>query len=383
MQPSLRTAHQTSPVLLGALLASACGCGEPSSSPRDRPATGLFEAPNAWTEDVSDLGKSPDSDRIIGWLADHGGWGHGELRIDFSLTVLQADALTEMREFEPSWDFFVPDCDAVPFPVPPAGALEGESGYACHNDGDCHLLVVHRTEKKLYEMWRAHIEGGLFHGGCTAVWDLTRAYPENLRGEGCSSADAGGFPITAMLFTVEEIAAGSIDHAIRFILPNSRIRKNAYVRPATHTTFAAHGGKDAPPYGVRFRLRDDFPLETLPSEGARVVARALQRYGMILADGGKMTLTGASDRYSDLKWEDVGLHPRSLAAIEVEDMEVVAMEEPIEWDGHCVRNHDGAGDKPGGGGSFPGGGGHLPDLVIDDEDGSDGHPPLPDGTFWP
>lgn len=338
MEPSRRARSRLSPRALAALLVASflVGCGDSSG---DEPTfgKGVFEAPNPWTKNVGSMDKSPASDAIIGTLAESG-WGTGELRIDFSMTVLAAADSTEKHPFEPTFDFYEPDCDNVPFPVPEGGALEGEDGYACAQDGDCHLLVVHETEKKLYEMWRANIDDGSFVGGCAAVWDLTRSYPDTLRGDGCTSADAGGFPIAAMLFSADEIAEGSIDHAIRFMLPNDRIRSNTYVRPGTHTTSSTSGGPDAPPYGVRLRLRNDFPLEGLPSDGARVVARALQTYGMLLSDGGNLAFTATSDRFSPVKWDDVGVDSFSLNSIQVEDMEVVDMGEPVEWSGGCVRN---------------------------------------------
>src|SRR2546425_2054460 len=240
----------------------------------------LFEAPNPWNSDISTLSKSATSDGIIQALAAAGGWGFGSMRIDFSIEVLQADAATPFRTFTPTADFYTPDCDHVPFPVPPGGAIEGETGYQCVSNGDCHPIVVHRPTKTLYEMWRANIVGSTFPGGCAAVWDLTRAYPTTLRGDQCTSADAAGFPMAAMLFSADEVASGAINHAIRFILPNSRMRSGAYVRPATHAG-APSGGGNLPPYGVRFRLRSDFPLASLPSEGARVIARAMQRYRMV------------------------------------------------------------------------------------------------------
>jgi serine/threonine-protein kinase len=243
-----------------------------------------------------------------------------------------------MQTFTPTGDFYSPDCDHVPFPVPPNGALEGEQGYSCTLDGDCHLLVVYPPTHKLYEMWRANFSGGTFYGGCTAVWDLTKSYPPNLRGDGCTSADAGGFPIAAMLFTADEVAAGVIPHAIRFILPNSRIRRGVFVPPATHASDALHGGANAPPYGVRFRLRRDFPLETLPNEGARVIARAMQKYGMLLSDGGRVPLTAADDRFTQHKWSEVGVEPDTMGKIRVQDMEVVDMGEPIKATGDCARN---------------------------------------------
>jgi serine/threonine-protein kinase len=297
---------------------------------------GLFEAPNPWNTDISTLAKSSTSDGIIQALSAAGGWGTGSLRIDFSIEVLEADGSTPFRTFTPTDDFYSPDCDHVPFPVPAGGALEGETGYQCASDGDCHLLVVHQPSKTLYEMWRANIVGGSFLGGCAAVWDLTRAYPATLRGDQCTSADAGGFPIAAMLFSADEVASGAINHAIRFILPNSRMRSGAYVRPASHAG-GPSGGSNLPPYGVRFRLRSDFPMASLPSEGARVVARAMQRYGMILADGGNIALTAQSDRFTTHKWSEVGVDTRALQAIQVADMEVVGMGTPIPLTYDCVR----------------------------------------------
>jgi hypothetical protein len=251
--------------------------------------------------------------------------------------VLQGDSSTPFLNFTPTSDFYSPDCDHVPFPVPPGGALEGETGYQCLSDGDCHLIVVHGPTKKLYEMWRANIVGSSFMGGCAAVWDLTKAYPPSLRGDQCTSADAGGFPIAAMLFSADEVASGAINHAIRFILPNARMRSGVYVRPATHAG-GPSGGSSLPPYGVHFRLRSDFPLATLPSEGARVIARAMQRYGMILADGGNIALTAQSDRFTTHKWSQVGVDTYALRNIQVSDMEVVGMGTPITLTYDCVRN---------------------------------------------
>jgi serine/threonine-protein kinase len=259
------------------------------------------------------------------------------MRIDFSITVQTATASTPLLAFTPTSNFYTPDCDDVPFPVPPGGALEGEQGYSCTMGGDCHLLVVYPPTHELYEMWEADITGGVFTGGCVAVWDLTKAYPPNLRGDGCTSADAGGFPIAAMLFDADEVYAGEIPHAIRFILPNSRIRGgDVYLHPGTHTTGATSGGADAPPYGVRFRLRADYPLENL-SAGAQVVARAMQKYGLFLADGGNIALTAASDQFTTHKWADVGVDAGSLSAIQVSDMEVVDMGTPVAAM-DCARN---------------------------------------------
>ena len=219
--------------------------------------------------------------------------------------------------------------------MPPGGSLEGESGYQCTTDGDCHLIVADWKRLRLYEMWRANIVSGVFNGGCLAVWDMTRVYPASGRGEQCTSADAAGYPIAPLLFSADEVAAGEIRHAIRFILPNASIRQGEYVHPATHGTSAAKGPSDAPPYGTRLRLRKDFPIDTL-SPGARVVARAMQRYGMFLADGGNVALTAQSDRFTTAKWDQL-LGARDLAMIQPMDFQMVDGGARIPYDGNCAR----------------------------------------------
>jgi serine/threonine-protein kinase len=328
--------------LLGSALLAACplGCGggpagnggtpdPPGSTP------GRYFPDGEWYRDVSTAPLDAESRTVIAFLAREG-FGTGEMRVDFSLEVLEAGPDAPLRSFTPTEDFFRPDCDLAPVPVPAGGALEGERGYACESDGDCHLIVAHRPARRLYEMWRADIRGQEFRGGCLAVWDMARVYGPTGRGEQCTSADAAGYPIAPLLFSADEVAAGQIAHAIRFILPNSRIRRGEYVHPATHGTPAASGPRQAPPYGTRLRLRAGYPVESLPSSGARVVARALQRYGMLLADGGQIALTAQSDRFTRAKWDGL-LGPRDLSAIRPGDFEMIEAGRRIPLTLDCVR----------------------------------------------
>jgi hypothetical protein len=326
-----------------ALVALACGGGgaggTDDATPHPSPSVGrlaFFPREAVWYRDVSADSLDRESRAVIAYL-ESVGWGTGEMRIDFSIEVLEAAGDAPLRAFTPTRDHFLPDCDLDPLPVPPDGALEGEEGYECRGDGDCHLIVVDRPRQRLFEMWRADIVGGAFFGGCLAVWDLSRVYPPSGRGEQCTSADAAGYPIAPLLFSADEVAAGSIDHAIRFILPNSRIRRGAYVHPATHGTRATSGPPEAPPYGTRLRLRADYPLEALPNEGARVVARAMQRFGMLLADGGQIALTAQSDRFTPARWPGL-LGTRDLAALRPGDFEMVEAGERIPLTLDCVRN---------------------------------------------
>ena len=227
-----------------------------------------FTTPMFFNRDVSTTPKATYSDATIAALKAAGGWGNAnKVQIDFALDVLSANSTTTKRAFTPNEDFYTPDCDHLTVPIPAGGNLEDEAGYACTGDGDCHLIVYDTSAKKLYEMYRANITS-TFYGGCLAVWDGTKTYTDSLRGDQCTSADAAGFPIAPLLFSADEVKAGHIDHAIRFILPNSRIKKG-FVRPATHATNTS-GGTNAPYYGVHLRLRANYPVDSLPTAGAKV-----------------------------------------------------------------------------------------------------------------
>jgi serine/threonine-protein kinase len=288
-----------------------------------------------FNRDVSGVPKATNSATIISALKAAGGWGNSNrMQIDFTLNVVKANSTTPKRSFTKNSEFYSPDCDYTSVPVPSGGNVEGNTGYVCSNGGDCHLLVYDTSARKLYEMYRASITSSSFTGGCLAVWDGTKTYTDTLRGDQCTSADAAGFPIAPLLFTADEVASGEIKHAIRFILPNSRIKKG-FTRPATHGTNTT-GGANLPPYGVHFRLRANYPVDSLPSKGARVVARAMQKYGMYHADGGNIALTAMSDRNTVNKWKGL-LGPSDLAALKVEDFEVIQHSSPISLTMNCVR----------------------------------------------
>jgi serine/threonine-protein kinase len=303
---------------------------------------GIFQATEPWNTPVDQDPKDPQSDTIINWLAANGGWG-SQMQIDFSINIQCADASTPLMPFTMSSPC-TPDCDDVAtFPVPPGGAVAGEQGYACTQGGDCYLLVVDIATHQLFEMYDAFDPPSptVFNTGTGAfIWDLTKAYPPNLRGDGCTGADVSGFPMAAMLFTADEIAAGHIDHAIRFRLPLALAQGGkVYVHPATHTTYNATGGTSAPPIGAHLRLKSTFNVASLPL-GAQVVAKALQKYGMFFANPGDITLTAANDRFTKAKWTDanVNLGALDLAALQASDFEVVDMGPLVTTGNNCVRN---------------------------------------------
>ena len=307
-------------------------------------AGGLFQKPHPWTRDVSQLKESSRSDAIIRTLTNAGGWGAGDrFRIDFGLALLAADSSTPRREVTAPDSGYCfgggPDCDPLPLevPLPANGFAEGSDSYSCDTENaDCHVLVHDRSADKLYELYQATSRGGEIAATAAVVWDLGRQYGDALRGDQCTSADAAGLPMAALLATADEVAAGVIPHALRFTLPNDRIKSKVYVRPATHAGGPRSADRNAPPYGVRFRLKADFD-EAPYGEGARVVLRALKTYGMILSDGGQIALTFADDRPSTAKWADVGIDAGTFDTIRVDDFEVVDLGEEIALTYDCVR----------------------------------------------
>jgi hypothetical protein len=303
-------------------------------------AEGPYFPPGAFFyEDASNMPVAPDSAAITQWMeqeAPPNGWGTGTMRIDFSITAVDAPMGTMKRAYDLDGDYYyTPDCDVAPIPLPPGGVVEdypqelppadSYSGYDCsgYADGaDCHMIVVSRSENRLYEIYHATYDGqDQFTAGCLALWDTSKVYDLDGRGQQCTSADAAGFPIAPMLFSAEEVKAGEINHAIRFILPNSMIRAKKYVAPATHGTNTT-GPQTSIPYGGHMRLRADFPLDTL-SPGAQVIAKALQKYGMYMSDGGNIALTAQGDVFGCATWDEVGVDSQSLNSLKATDFEVI------------------------------------------------------------
>ena len=297
-----------------------------------------FPPGSVWTQDISRAPLDPQSSTIIDWLANAGGWGFGRMQVDWSIRVLQADANTPQVPIHNARGFFYWNSDTpATVPLPVGGGIEGQPGYQCDtNNLDCHLIVADRSRGELYEAWHATVNNSALDAAFLAVWDLNRIYPPSGRGEGCTSADAAGFPIAPLLFNADELASGSINHAIRFILPNARMRAGVYVRPATHAG-APRGPDTAPPMGAHFRLKASYDLTQL-KPAARVVARAMQKYGMFLSDGGNIALTAQSDTDTTAKYADVDFGTHDLGALKVTDFEVVDMGTPIPLGHGCKRN---------------------------------------------
>jgi hypothetical protein len=323
-----------------------------------------FPPQAVWYQNISQATLHPQSASMITSLTNLGGFGFGRMQIDFAMRIVHAAPGAPTRSiigFPAADEYYLPDCEPIgtAMPVPANAAIEGSSNVSCDNNSeDCHLLVV--QDNVLYETYRANASGASgLEAQCLIIWKLDRVYPVNGRGEHCSSADAAGFPIAPLLFNADEVYAatqiinGDLGHAIRFILPNPRMASNdplpnttqripLYVHPASHA-----GGPVGPPtsipYGSRLRLRADFPVN-LYNPAAQVILRTMQRYGIVLSDGGNIALTAEDDIYTTHKWAELNISSRVFdqavpsAPVRVQDFSVLDTGDRIIETYDCVRN---------------------------------------------
>lgn len=292
------------------------------------PADSRMHTTSEWYRDVRGAPVAEDSDQMIGALPR---WGDQDrFQIDFAFVVMDAAGAAPVTF--PETD----EGDTVPVPMPARGYIEGPHAYdECPDGDDCHVLVVDRAQKKLFEVYQAH-QNGAEWSGSTTLWQLDKAYPRSNRGQGCTSADAAGMAITPGLIGFKETKAGHIGHALRLVMKNEYIRGNGdrdtpnVVYPASHGA-TVPTAKHGIPYGGRLRLKasvsDDDPRFVSP--GAKAIVKALHTYGMILADGGNIPLMAESDRiYADANpadtWEGT-LASRDLVGLEPTDFEVIGI----------------------------------------------------------
>jgi hypothetical protein len=269
----------------------------------------IFPADNIWNWPVDTLPLDANSATYVNTIgatktahADFGSgtWDSGPIGIPYT-TVSGSQARVPV-----AFDY-ADESNPGPYPLPPDAPIEGGGGSA----GDRHVLVVDHDRCLLYELFAAYprADGG-WDAGSGAVFDL-RSHA--LRPLGWTSADAAGLPILLGLVRYDEVAAGAINHALRFTAPQTR---QAYVWPATHYASSLTDAR-YPPLGQRFRLKASFDVSGFAPE-VQVILRAMQKYGLLLADNGSAWyISGAPDE----RWDNDHLH--QLGQLQGADFEAV------------------------------------------------------------
>jgi hypothetical protein len=234
----------------------------------------MFPADNAWNQDVSQLPLHPRSAAMIAQIqAD----GLDNLHPDFGENPNYGIPYVVVPASQPlvpiTYTAYGDESDPGPFPIPLDAPVEGGGA-----GGDRHVLVLRQGTCDLFELFVGIRSGSGWNAASGARFDLTS---NALRPDGWTSADAAGLPILPGLVRYDEVAAGVIRHAIRVTFSETQ---RGYIAPATH--FASDStDPDRPPMGLRLRLKASYDVSQLTGQ-ARVIAVAMQQYGLMVADNG-------------------------------------------------------------------------------------------------
>jgi len=289
----------------------------------------LFPPTNWWNIDISTAPVDPASASLISFIGtgrgmhpDFGGDAGGQDIYGFPYAVVDNAVPKQTVQF-----LYSDESDGVnhttgssfPFyPVPSeaitqAHWIEGgpPGNVDLRSSGDRHLLIVDRDAHMLYELYNVFFDGATWRAGSGAAFDLTR---NDRRPDGWTSADAAGLAILPGLVRYDEVtAAGEIPHAFRVTVRAT----NGYVFPASHRAGSTQG---ALPMGARLRLKATKNLSGFSAD-AQKIFRAMQRYGLIVADNGSdMYVSGTYDT----RWNNGVLNP-AFGAITANDFEVVTL----------------------------------------------------------
>jgi hypothetical protein len=292
---------------LGLALSLSFGLAAPvgaASAPflPEAPNCSVFPADNVWNKPVDRLSVRSDSDILIRSIGlnsylhpDFSSYSGGGYGIPYNVVGGGRKKVTVKFQY-------ASESDRGPYPIPRRPKIEGGS--------DRHMLIVDRDNCVLYELYAARKTSTGWKAGSGAIWSLKS---NAVRPSGWTSADAAGLPILPGLVRYDEVAAGVINHALRFTAP---VTRRQFIYPARH--FAADSNDAAlPPMGLRVRLKASVDTSRFGPQ-ARILLQALKTYGMILADNGSpWYVTGAPNA----GWDDDDMH--QLQTLHGSDFEVV------------------------------------------------------------
>ena len=282
-----------------------------------------FPATTPWNTDISSAPLDPNNAAITsasGFVGLHlhhdfsstagGNYGIPYVVVDSSVTPLVPISVLDYASES--------DVALAPFPItaPIEGSPADCDGWPDTYVGDSHVLVLDRNTCFLYETFNTHRCNGAWSASSETIWDMQN-YEQ--RPWGWTSADAAGLAIFPGLVRYDEVAAGAIDHAIRFTMQQTKNDANGgyFVEPASHAAGTVWGVSNV--MGMRIRLKAGFDISGF-SQANQVILTAMKKYGMILADnGGYFYFQGVPDP----RWNDNDLE--NLDAIQSSNFEVVQM----------------------------------------------------------
>src|SRR5689334_11348018 len=269
-----------------------------------------FPSNNLWNTDISAAPADPNSANLIAYIGNsttlHADFGSGTFS-GGSIGIPYQVVDGTQPKVNVKIGIYLDESDPSPMPIPSNALIEG---YPKPGNGDRHVLVLEKDGCWLYELYHAALKSGQWSADSAAIWDMTI---NEQRPYTWTSADAAGLPIFVGLARYDEVAAGAINHALRFTVPTPQ---KAFVLPAPHWA-STTADPNAPPMGLRLRLKASFEISPFPADD-QVLLTAMKKYGLILADNGSgIFISGAPDN----RWNNTDLN--LLKQITASNFEVV------------------------------------------------------------
>jgi hypothetical protein len=206
---------------------------------------------------------------------------------------------------------------------------------------DGQMILVDLSSGLEYDLWQAQRTG--------TGWEVSGASTYSINSDGAPveyGSRGAGIPYLAGLIRPWEIEQGHIDHAIAFA--TETVARKRCVWPASKTDGKSRD-PDALPQGARLQLDptlSDADFDRLGLDAtARVIARAMQTYGMILVDSSGRTKVYAENLrdnpYASLSWDDDGikLDDSTVSPIPIDRLRVLALPGGY-WTGVGARHGD-------------------------------------------
>jgi hypothetical protein len=292
----------------------------------------IFPADNPWNQNISNAPVVTNSAAIISHIgtgiALHPDWGnHNPASGTAALYGIPVNIVNgnTTAKINVIIDNYPGESDIQGVPIPANAIIEGDyqggpnpngAGGNAGQRGDSHLIVWDSYNNIAYELFGVSRPGdpklypntsgvevahtdNKWHAAQESVWNMST---NTFRTLGDTSADAAGLSILAGLARpdegkpVSQGGQGAINHALRVTLPSGDINPQ-YIYPASHVVSVSSSSVKLP-FGARLRLANTPAVNTLISNmppQSQILARAMQQYGLIVADiGSAMYITGSS-----------------------------------------------------------------------------------------
>ena len=180
----------------------------------------VFPANNAWNQDISAAPIDPNSAAYVARIDSFRQFLHPDFGSDPSCGIPYVVVPGTQPLVPITFTAYGSESDPGPYPVPLSAPVEAGS--------DAHVLVVDSGNCHLYELYGASQRGSGWDAASGAVFNLGS---NALRPDTWTSADAAGLPILPGLARYDEVAAGVINHALRFTVNKPRTASST--RPPT------------------------------------------------------------------------------------------------------------------------------------------------------